>query len=167
MRGKVSVVSLTALMGLSCSGCGNLFKSDPDDYRTFQIHVDSVAVASPLRVRGQDPWMRNFLFLVRTTSPLAVTDTMRILFYGGLGGNTCYRFSHFDVKRIDQFGYNVSVWGKELRGDIACFELSTRLVPQWGREGVLELHPPLRVGTWIFLVSQPDGSILRKEAVVE
>ena len=162
MWGKASVVSLTALMGLSCLGCDNPFKSD---YRTFQIRVDSVAVASPLRVRGQyGPGS----FLVGTTSPLEVPDTMRILFYGLIGNNSCYMFSHFDVKRIDQFSYNVSLWGrKDLREDIFCFEAVNKLKPQTGRQGVLELHPPLRLGTWTFLVSQPDGSILRKEAVVE
>ena len=32
---------------------------------------------------------------------------------------------------------------------------------------VLDIYPPLRIGTWIFLVSQPDGSVLRKEVVVQ
>lgn len=154
MWGKASVVSLAALMGLSCWGCGNPFKSDADDYRIFQLGVDSVAVASPLR----DEYGR----LVGTTSPLGVPDTMRILFYGVINSFCPGSFSHFDTTRIEHVGYRVSVWGKErLRPGIDCPSYRNFLGP-----AVLVFRPPLRPDTWIFLVSQPDGSILRKEAVV-
>ena len=55
-----------------------------------------------------------------TASPLSVVDTMRVLFYGGIGPNLCYRFSHFDTTRIDLVGYKVSLWGEQPLGDPIC-----------------------------------------------
>ena len=139
MRRKTPVlVSLTFLM-MSC-GLDNPFKSDR--YRTYQIKVDSLTVASPL----------------------AVSDTMRVGFHAWTGnGGRCSGFSHIDTTRIDLVGYKVSVWGKQdLRRDIFC----PSGVPRMDNLILLEFYPPLRDGTWIFLVSQPDGSVLRKEAVV-
>ena len=165
MRRKIPVFVLLIFLMVSCGL--NPFNSDPD-YRIFQIHVDSVAVASPLRVF--DPMRGEFGerhgYLVGTASPLAVSDTMRVLFYGGIGPNLCYRFSHFDTTRIDLVGYKVSLWGEQPLGDPICPLEVRDLEPELGGDEVLELYPPLRVGTWIFLVSQPDGSVLRKEAVV-
>ena len=162
MRRKIPVfVSLTFLM-VSCGlNPFNSDKPDPDD-RYFQIKVDSVAVASPLRVF--DPFQGGFGRLVGTASPLSVVDTMRVLFYGGIGPGLCHGFSHFDTTRIDLVGYKVSVWGRHSGGTICPGEVS-ELAPNLGGD-ILEFYPPLRVGTWIFLVSQPDGSVLRKEAVV-
>ena len=138
MRRKILVlVSLTFLM----VSCGlNPFNSDkPDpDGRFYQIHVDSLTVASPLRV----------------------SDTMRVRFHGWAGSG-CRLFSHIDTTRIDLVGYKVSVWGRDSGGTICPGTeryLNNRIL--------LEFYPPLRVGTWIFLVSQPSGSVLRKEAVV-
>ena len=160
MRRKIPVLVLLAFLMVSCGL--NPFNSDPD-YRTFQIKVDSVAVASPLRVF--DPFQHGFGRLVGTASPLAVSDTMRVLFYGGIGPSLCYTFTHFDTTRIDLVGYKVSLWGKHPLGDPPCPGEVSALIPGLGGD-ILEIYPPLRVGTWIFLVSQPDGSVLRKEAVV-
>ena len=168
MRRKIPVlVSLTFLM-VSCGlNPFNSDKPDPDD-RIYQIHVDSVSVGSPLRVF--DPLQGTFrTLLVKTTSPLAVSDTMHVRFYGGVGSG-CEVFSHIDTTRIDLFkynlvGYKVSLWGIEIPSDV-CPGTVRYLNPEWNRDHILEFYPPLRVGTWIFLVSQPDGSVLRKEAVV-
>lgn len=84
MRGRIGAfVSLTVLAGLAIQGC-DFYPLKPDPkYRYFLIKVDSVAYASK---------MSSFTFQgseilhfrpVPTTSPLAVTDTMRVLFYGG------------------------------------------------------------------------------------
>ncbi len=164
MRRKIPVlVSLTFLM----VSCGlNPFNSDKPDpaYRIYQIHVDSVSVGSPLRVF--DPLRGTFrTLLVKTTSPLAVSDTMHVRFYGGEGSG-CGMFSHIDTTRIDLVGYKVSLWGKHNLHAGPCPGIVRYLNPEWNRDHILEFYPPLRVGTWIFLVSQPDGSVLRKEAVV-
>ena len=137
MRRKIPVlVSLTFLM-VSCGlNPFNSDKPDPDD-RFYQIHVDSLTVASPLRV----------------------SDTMRVRFHGWEGYG-CKGFSHIDVTRIDLVGYKVSLWGKDSGGDVCPGDV------RYMSRILLEFYPPLRVGTWIFLVSQPDGSVLRKEAVV-
>ena len=138
MRRKIPVfVSLTFLM-VSCGlNPFNSDKPDPDD-RFYQIKVDSVTVASPLRV----------------------SDTMHVRFHGWAGSG-CSTFSHIDVTRIDLVGYKVSLWGKHNRHAGPCPGTERYL-----NRILLEFYPLLRVGTWIFLVSQPDGSILRKEAVV-
>ena len=161
MQGKVAVfVSLTVLVGLTCLGCNYYpLKSDPD-FRYNQIKVDSVAVLSPLKVI--EPGYGEFIRLVPTTSPLAVSDTMRIGFYGWVGPTGGYGFSHFDTTRIDLVGYKVSVWGKD---DLRSSIRPLRVLRMRGSPPLL-IYPPLRVGTWIFLVSQPDGSVLRKEVVV-
>ena len=158
MRRKIPVlVSLTFLM-VSCGlNPFNSDKPDPDD-RFYQIHVDSVSVGSPLRVL--DP--HTFRTLLK--SSLAVSDTMYVRFYGWEGSG-CEGFSHIDVTRIDLFkynlvGYKVSLWGKDSGGDVCPGDVS------YMSRILLEFYPPLRVGKWIFLVSQPDGSVLRKEAVV-
>ena len=152
MRRKIPVlVSLIFLM----VSCGlNPFNSDPDD-RIFQITVDSLTVASPL----------------------AVSDTMNVRFHGVIG-TSCETFSHFDVTRIDLFRYNqvryiVSVWGKNgyivgtggLLIDVGRPCPGEKVI-YLNQNHNLTFYPPLRVGTWIFLVSQPDGSVLRKEVVV-
>ena len=165
MQKKIAVfVSLTVLVGLTCLGCDYPFKSDPDS-RYFQIKVDSVAVMSPFKVDSPPltvfvPGHGEYIRRVPTTSPLAVTDTMRVGFYSVIGDALCI-FSHFDTTRIDLVGYKVSVWGKKLRGGIRPLIWS-----EMRGHPPLEFYPPLRVGTWIFLVSQPDGSVLRKEVVV-
>ena len=80
---------------------------------------------------------------------------------GVRGGGSCATFSHFDTAGNDLAGYKVSVWGKQdIRPDRVCPTALSEL------NHTLEFYPPLRDGTWIFLVFQPDGSVLRKEAVV-
>ena len=162
MRRKIPVlVSLTFLM-VSCGlNPFNSDKPDPAD-RIYQIHVDSVSVGSPLRVFDLRGTFRTLL--VKTTSPLAVSDTMHVRFYGWEGSG-CEVFSHIDTTRIDLVGYKVSLWGRQIPSDVCPGEVRY-LNPEWNRDHILEFYPPLRVGTWIFLVSQPDGSVLRKEAVV-
>ena len=154
MRRKTPVlVSLTFLM-VSCGlNPFNSDKPDPDD-RFYQIKVDSVTVGSPLRVF--DP-LQGFRTLLK--SPLAVSDTMYVRFYGWEGSG-CKAFSHIDTTRIDLIGYKMSLWGKDSGGTICPG------TERYMNRILLEFYPPLRVGTWIFLVSQPDGSVLRKEAVV-
>ena len=85
---------------------------------------------------------------------------MNVGFLGGIGPYGCPVFSHFDTTRIDLVGYKVSVWGRRYTGICPLALSEMRGYPP------LVIYPPLRVGTWIFLVSQPDGSVLRKEVVV-
>ena len=127
--------------------------------RFYQILVDSVTVGSPLRVF--DPPQGTLRTLLK--SPLAVSDIMHVRFYGGIGPNLCHGFSHIDTTRIDLVGYKVSLWGKQNLRSPVCPGIVSELYPEWNRDHILEFYPPLRVGTWIFLVSQPDGSVLRKE----
>lgn len=153
-------------MGLSCLGCDYYpFKSDPPDSPYFQIKVDSLTVLSRFKVDSPPltvlvPGHGKYIRRVPTTSPLAASDTMRVGFYAAIGPDRCHLFSHFDTTRINLVGYKVSVWGRRYTG-ICPLEVSDmRGYPP------LEFYPPLRAGTWIFLVSQPDGSVLRKEVVV-
>ena len=142
----------------------DLSEPSPNPYhRLYRIQVDSVAYASRLSsFTFQGSEIRHFR-PVPTTSPLAVTDTMRVLFYGGIGPDGCYDFSHFDTTRVDS-GYRVRVWGiEDTSPDIACI-MAIMELHGWPP---LEFYPPLRLGTWIFLVSQPDDSVLRKEVVVQ
>ena len=157
MRRKIPVLASLAFLMVSCGlNPFNSDKPDPDD-RFYQIHVDSVSVGSPLRVFDLRGTFRTLL--VKTTSPLAVSDTMNVRFYGWEGAD-CEVFSHIDTTRIDLVGYKVSLWGRQIPSDVCPGEV------RYLDRTLLEFYPPLRVGTWIFLVSQPDGSVLRKEAVV-
>lgn len=80
-----------------------------------------------------------------------------------IGPNGCYDFSHFDTTRVDS-GYRVGVWGiEDTRPDIVC----TMQIMELRGWPPLVFYPPLRVGTWVYHVSQPNGSVLRKEIVVE
>lgn len=164
MWGRIGAfISLTVLAGLAFQSCDFYpLKSDPR-LRYFQIKVDRVAYASKISsftIPGSE--IRHFR-PAPSTSPLAATDTMRVLFYGDIGPDGCYDFSHFDTTSVDS-GYGVSVWGiQETSPDILC----TMEVMELRGWPPLVFYPPLRVGTWVFRVSQPDGSVLRKEIVVE
>ena len=68
MRRKIPALVSLAFLMVSCGL--NPFKSNPD-YRYFQIKVDSVSVASPLRVF--DPFQGGFGRLVGTASPLSAS----------------------------------------------------------------------------------------------
>ena len=157
MAGKVAtLVTLTILAGLSGTGCDYPSGSDPV-FRPYLIKVDSLTVTA--RYGAND-----------TRAPLAVSDTMWVHFFGSIGpqGNyefsRCHEFSHIDTTRIDPIGYRVRVWGKEdIRPNRGCAAPALRMRGTL----VLEFLPPLRVGAWVFLVSQPDGSVLRKEAVIQ
>ncbi len=157
MKGRTAAsVSLTIVVNLTCLACDYYPLKSDRDFRYFQIKVDSVSVVSPLRVVR--PGYGEVTWWLPSKSPLTVTDTLRVQFHGWIGPNGCHQFSHFDVTKIDMAGYKVSVWGKEQSG-VGCFQLLIVL------RHVLEIYPPLRKGTWILLVSQPDGSVLRKEVV--
>lgn len=164
MLGRIEAfVYLTVLVGLAIHGC-DFYPLKPDPkYRYFEVKVDSVAYASKVSsFTFQGSEIRHFR-PVPTTSPLATTDTMRVLFYGGIGPNGCYDFSHFDTTSVDS-GYRVGVWGIE---DTSPGVVCTMELVELRGWPPLVFYPPLRVGTWVFRVSQPDGSVLRKEIVVE
>ena len=154
----VAFISLTILVGLASQNCEYYPLKTNLDYRYFQIKVNNVSVMSPVKVLVPDSGEQTRL--MPTTSPLVVTDTMRVRFQGWVGHNGCHEFSHFDATRIDLVGYKISIWGRVWSYDI-CTDNMVEL------HHTFEIYPPLRIGTWIFLVSQPDGSVLRKEVVVQ
>ena len=163
MRRKFAVLaSLAALTGLTSMGCDYYPLSSNRDYRFFQIKVTGVAAMAHQTIH--EPGLGQVTRLVPTTLPLAVTDTMRIGFYAVIGGDSRYEYSHLDTTSFEFAGYRVRLWGKQdIRPDI----IYRPSVEEMYGYPLLVFEPPLRVGTWIFLVSQPDGSVLRKEVVVQ
>ena len=159
MKGRTAAsVSLTILVNLTCLACDYYPLKSDRDFRYFQIKVDSVSVVSPLRVVR--PGYGEVTWWLPSKSPLAVTDTLGVQFHGWPGPDGCHESSRIDTTRIDLVGYRVKVWSKA-RMYGGCVDIVM------GLRHVLDIYPPLRIGTWIFLVSQPDGSVLRKEVVVQ
>jgi len=135
----VVVMALVALLalGVVMSSCDLIFEPE-DSVRFYKVRVDSIAV---------------------TPSQPHDGDTLRIAFFGTVGGNTCHSFSHFGVRREDH-RLDITVWGKERLGDIMCGDAMVFLE---GREYTVH---PLVVGELLIVVHQPDCTTLEESVQV-
>lgn len=109
-------------------------KEEQETY--FLVEVDSISLADTI-----------------TTS-----DTLFISFYGTIGTNGCYSFSHF-YPQTDEDTINVEVWGKLAPGE-NCTSVMVYL------EGEQLNIINFDEGTYFVHVYQPDGSLLTDSLAV-
>ena len=140
MKSKISFY--TGLIIISILGYMIFFNScvkfDEDEEQDiyFIIEVDSIHLADTI----------------------TTTDTLFISFYGTIGYNECYSFSHFYPQtNVDTI--NVEVWGKLAPGE-NCDSVMVYL------EGEQLIIINFDEGIYFVHVKQPDGSLLTDSLTV-
>jgi hypothetical protein len=129
----MSLLSIVLLF-LHIRGLAELPLQQP---RVFVVPVDSIQVPNTLRMG----------------------DTLCIRFWGTIGTNACYAFSHFEIRQ-DSLKAEITVWGTLTPAEI-CAQV---MVEMLGKE--LKLVAKKR-GTFIIVVHQPGGSMLRRHVKIE
>ena len=134
MKSKISFYTgliILTILGymIFFTGCVK-FDEEEEQETYFLIEVDSISLADTI----------------------TTIDTLFISFYGTIGTNDCYSFSHF-YPQIDEDTINVEVWGKLAPGEncdsgLVYLEDEQLYVINFD-EGFYFVH-----------VYQPDGSIL-------
>lgn len=123
-----------------------------------------VAAALVIGQCGETADAQRRLFVVRVDSiqtppAVGVGDTMKVRFWGVIGNNACYSFSHFEVQR-DSLRATVTVWGKHIPAEVCAavmVELDGRVLPL----------VPQKKGTLTLNIRQPDGTALTRTVVVQ
>ena len=133
MKSKISFytgIIILSILGymMFFTGCTKFDEEEQDTY--FLVKVDSIDLADTI----------------------TTTDTLYISFYGTIGTNHCYSFSHF-YPETDEDTINVEVWGKLVPGE----NCDSGLVYLDG-----EILNIINFGEGIYFVHvyQPDGSLL-------
>lgn len=112
------------------------FDEEEEQETYFLVEVDSISLADTI-----------------TTS-----DTLFISFYGTVGTNNCYSFSHF-FPQTDEDTINIEVWGKLAPGE----NCDSGLVYLEGEQlNIVNFDE----GTYFVHVYQPDGSLLTDSLAV-
>ena len=139
MKSKISFYTgliITTILGymIIFTGCVKFEEEEQDTY--FLVEVDSIGLADTI----------------------TTTDTLSISFYGTVGNNSCYSFSHFypqtNVDTID-----VEVWGKLAPGE-NCDSVLVYL------EGEQLKIINFDEGTYFVHVKQPGGGLLTDSLTV-
>ena len=96
---KLKISFYTGLIITTILGYMILFTScvkfdDPEEHTYFLVEVDSIILPDTI----------------------TITDTLHISFYGTVGTNKCYSFSHF-YPQTDEDTINIEVWGKLAPGE--------------------------------------------------
>ena len=139
MKSKISlytgliIISILGYM-IIFTGCVKLDDDEQDTY--YMIEVDSISLADTI-----------------TTA-----DTLSISFYGTVGNNSCYSFSHFNPQ-LSQDVLNIEVWGKLSPGN----NCATVMVYLEGKQLPIINFAE---GTYFVKVKQPDGSSLNDTLTV-
>ncbi len=134
MKSKISFYTgliITTILGymILFTGCVKFDEEEEQDIY-FIVEVDSISLADTI-----------------TTA-----DTLFISFYGTIGDNSCYSFSHFYPQtNVDTI--NVEVWGK-----LAPGENCDSVIVYLDGEQLKILN--FDEGTYFVHVKQPDGSLL-------
>lgn len=115
--------------------CESEDPNSPQDNR-FAIQVDSIQVASTVHVN----------------------DTLTTRFWGMIGPNLCYQFSHFEVE-TEPFRIAFALWGDH-PGDEVCAQAISELRGQEYR------HVTADKGWFSIVVYQPDQSTLTDSVLV-
>lgn len=125
-------VVLLLVLGLSLSNC-----KKKDTETQFVIKVDSIRVADTI----------------------AVGTNLRIEFFGTIGPNGCYSFSHDETDFV-QTTVSIKLWGKN-SGAGDCPDVIVKL------DGMYMDVNFNAAGTYTIQIVQPDNSKLTKNVVVE
>ena len=134
MKSKISFYTgliILTILGymIFFTGCVK-FDEEEEQETYFLVEVDSISLADTI----------------------ATSDTLFISFYGTIGTNDCYSFSHF-YPQTDEDTINVEVWGKLVPGE----NCDSGLVYLEGEQlNIINFDE----GTYFVHVYQPDGSLL-------
>ena len=127
----VTIILATTL----CNTCEKL--TDPISDSKFQIYVDSLHV----------------------TETVSLSDTVICRFWGFIGSNLCYQFSHFETgKNLDNI--YLKLWGYNTGGEICATALSELRGKEY--KFIAEQR-----GALIINVLQPDNSVLKDSILVQ
>ena len=142
MKSKISFYTgliILTILGymIFFTGCVKYEEEEEEEQDTyFIVEVDSIDLADTI----------------------ITTDTLIISFYGTIGNNECYSFSHFYPEtNVDTI--NVEVWGKLAPGE-NCDSVMVYL------EGEQLDIINFDEGTYFLHVKQPDGSLLTDSLAV-
>ncbi|MCK4700212.1 MAG: hypothetical protein KAT38_07750 [Bacteroidales bacterium] len=132
---KLKISFYTGLIITTILGYMILFTScvkfdDPEEHTYFLVEVDSIILPDTI----------------------TITDTLHISFYGTIGTNNCYSFSHF-YPQTDEDTINIEVWGKLAPGE----NCDSGLVYLEGEQlNIVNFDE----GTFFVHVYQPNGGLL-------
>ncbi len=140
MKSKISFYTgliITAILGYMVlfTSCVK-FEDEEEQYTYFLIEVDSISLADTM----------------------TITDTLFISFYGTVGTDNCYSFSHF-YPEINLDTIDVEVWGKQAPVENCT---SDTIYLEGEQLQVFNFFE----GTYFVHVKQPDGSILTDSLTV-
>ena len=129
-----SVLSVIALLA-SCTKTTEVI--DPE-VSYFVVRVDSISIPDTI----------------------AHSDTLKIKFYGTIGGNSNYSFDHFETYGTTS-NVSIKVWGKYVANDGAYEVISTL------QDNNIEYKKILSaVGVFKIYIYQPDSTVLSDSVVV-
>lgn len=112
--------------------------SENNEYKSFLVQVDSVEISNN----------------IITDSPFDIE------FYGTIGTDGCYEFSHFETSISDN-KINIKCWGKQDISSEVCPQVMVYLN---GEKLIFSINES---GKYMVKVKQPDNSFLEKEIIVE
>ena len=141
MKSKIGFYTgliITTILGYMVlfTSCIKFDEDEEEQYSYFLVEVDSINLADTI-----------------TTG-----DTLFISFYGTVGINNCYSFSHF-YPETDEDTINVEVWGKLAPAE-NC--ISDTIYLEGEQLQVFNIYE----GTYFVHVRQPDGSLLTDSLTV-
>jgi hypothetical protein len=140
MKSKISfytgliIISILGYM-IIFTGCVKFDEEEEQD-TYFLVEIDSISLADTI-----------------TTS-----DTLSISFYGTVGNNGCYSFSHF-YPQTNEDTINIEVWGKLAPGE-NCTSVMVYLEGE--QLNILNFDE----GTYFVHVKQPGGGLLTDSLTV-
>jgi hypothetical protein len=128
----IASILIASVLIISCEG------DNKTEYKSFLIQVDSIAVPNSI----------------------AVNDSFDINFYGTVGTDGCFKFSHFKTDRSNN-EILIECWGKVNTSAENC---PTVMVFLDGEELSYTIDES---GNYLLKIKQPDNSFLEKQITVE
>ena len=126
------LVALVAALAFTACGCIVWFQDEPEcEAGPYVIQVDSLTFSPP--------------------QP-SVGDILHVQFWGTVGHDTCYGFTHFEATR-ESLQVDVTAWGTHVCGRV-CGDAMIYL------DGEELLVSPLYEGNLRIVVHQPGGAVL-------
>ena len=112
--------------------------NDKTEYKSFLVQVDSVEISNN----------------ITTNTPFDIE------FYGTIGTDGCYKFSHFETSNSDN-EILIECWGKQDVSSDVCPQVMVYL------DGEKLTYSIDGSGNYLIKIKQPDNSFLEKEIIVE
>lgn len=133
---KKFIVIITIILATTlCNTCEKITDPISDSY--FRIYVDSLHV----------------------TETVSLSDTVICRFWGYIGPNLCYQFSHFEVEH-NSGNVNYKLWGFNTGAEICATAISSLNGKEYK---FIAEHQ----GKIIINVLQPDNSVLKDSVLIQ